>query len=45
MFLNMLSLLEQVSEPPDVHQHQQQGQQHGPEPLQGVTQLPGIAEG
>ena len=45
MFLNMLSWLEQVSEPPDVHQHQQQGQQHGPEPLQGVTQLPGIIEG
>ena len=45
MFLTMLSWLEQVSELSDVHQHQQQCQQHGPRPLQGVTQLPGIIEG
>ena len=44
LFLTMLSWLEQVSELPDVHQHQQNCQQHGPGPLKNVTHLPGIVE-
>jgi len=45
MFLTMQSWLEQVSEFLNVHQRQEQRQQHGTELLQGVTQLPGIVEG
>ena len=41
MFLTMLNRLEQVLELLDVRKHQQ----HGPEPLPDVTQLPGIIEG
>ena len=45
LFLTMLSWLEQVSEPTDVHKHQRQCQQEDQGPLQGVTHLPGIIEG
>jgi len=43
MFLTMMSLLEHGSELPDLHQ--QQWQEHGPGPLQCVTQLPGVVAG
>ena len=43
MFLTMLTSLEKVSEPLDVHQHHQ-WQQQGQSPLQCVTQLPGTME-
>ena len=44
MILTMLTSLEQVSEPSDVHQHQQ-CQKQGQSLLQCVTHLPGTMEG